>query len=181
MWEGELAFLSTLLKSISTSALNLTLTTCMLIQTGVSSPPSTSPACREIASLFYSPPCPSHPTKGPSAAPWWYLVEPFGCGPLLGLPKGALVLQQGRWSFSHAAGVGKGERQEDRDPNPTDNPSSWQPPCPCSMLLDNMESPSPFCLSWCFCSLLLSHPSHSCRWRRTLHCLWYETLGCWVQ
>lgn len=94
------------------------------------------------ASLFPSPPCPSHSTTGPSAAPW---CESFGCGPLLGLPKGAFWCSS--WEGDHPPmqlGVG-GVR--DRDPNPTVNPSHLQPPCPCSVLLDNRESSSLFCLS----------------------------------
>lgn len=182
MWEGELAFRGTLLKSISPSSPNTTLTTCPVIQTAVSSPPSVSPACRENGILTALPPCfpplPVHhtPQQGPvlllGVSP--LAVALFWASPreLFGAPTGKVIILPCSWEW---------EGWETEIPTPQSIPAIYSHlvPALCSWITGKAPHSSawagafaPCCCSTCHTPVVEGGLSH---------CLWYETLGCWVQ
>lgn len=131
------------------------------------------------ASLFSPSPCPSHPTKGPVLLLGGTWHEPFGCGPLLGLPKGAL------WCSSREGDHPPMQLElggvRDRIPTPQSIPAtgSHLVPALCPWVTWKAPHPSawasafaPCCCSTCHTPVVEGGLSH---------CLWYETLGCWVE
>lgn len=187
IWEGELAFLSTLLKSISASALKLTLTTCTLIQTGVSSPPSISPACREneiltALPLYFPLLLVHHTPQGPQCCCLVVLgvsslsVVLFWAYPreLFDAPARKVIILPCSSSWERA----REARTETPTPETIPATGSHLVPALCSWITWKAPHPSawadafpPCCCSTCPIPVVEGGLSH---------CLWYETLGCWV-
>lgn len=124
------------------------------------------------APLFPSPPCPSHPTKGPSAASCWYLVSALWLWSCSDPPQGCSYREGDRPPMQLELGGLKVRGQRCQPHRQSQLLAAtwitWKSPHPSAWA----AAFAPFCCSTYHIPVVEGGLSH---------CFWYETLGCWVQ